>query len=331
MTDKSKQRARDYAQRHNVSHQAAVNQIRASLRDVLNASEQQVEGKLKDVADHYSARVYPKVRFADVATIEGSGLSASEYRFALQSHLDFVVTDDKRKPLFALEYDGEGHSTANDGLKNALCERFGLPLARVNHRHLNLYAREVDSVTWLLEVVFIARAMEEGQANGTFPQDEPIDPFNIISWERNSRSFPLSFTRAISSRLLRLSDAKKLPAGFPSYVAYGKRSSVNAMAVLRVAAGKFLAARESIYLAGFPIGPGEIATELAMARLGLLLTAYLKGEDVALPAATVYERLNQLASRGDYHGGGFSNDPESFTVAHSNGKTRILPPVSLRH
>ena len=54
MTDKSKQRAKDYARRHNVSHQAAVKQIRASPRDVLNVSEQQVEGKLKDVADHYS-------------------------------------------------------------------------------------------------------------------------------------------------------------------------------------------------------------------------------------------------------------------------------------
>jgi hypothetical protein len=330
MTDKSKQRAKDFAQRHNVSHQAAVNQIRASLRDVLNASEQQVEGKLTDVADHYSARVYPKVRFAHVATIEGSGLSASEYRFALQSQLDFVVTDDKRRPLFAIEYDGEGHSMANDMLKNSLCERFELPLGRVNHRHLNLYARDVDSVTWLLEVLFIARAMEEGQANGTYPEDEPIDPFNIISWERNSRSFPLSFTRAVSARLHRLCDAGKLPARYPSHVAYGKGSGVSAMAVVRVADGKFLAARESIYLDGFPIGPGEIATELAVARLGLLLTAYLKGEDVALPATTVYERLNQLASRGDYLGGAFSHDPEGFTVAHAKGETRIVPPAALR-
>lgn len=117
MTDKSKQRAKNYARTHGVSHQAAVNQVRRPLKNVVNLSEREVEVKLERVAAENGARVYSKVRFADVVTIEQSGLSAEAYRYALQSHLDFVITDDARSPLFAIEFDGGGHDSGKDALK----------------------------------------------------------------------------------------------------------------------------------------------------------------------------------------------------------------------
>ena len=336
MSDKSQVRAKAYAREHNVSYQAALNYLQKPLREVLNASERQVEVKLMEVATANSTRVYSKVRFADVANIDGSGLDSRAYAFALKSHLDFVVTDENRKPLFAVEYDGKGHSTWNDDVKNALCQQFELPLARISHHHLNLYAREIDTITWLVEVEFVCRAMQEAQENGTFPQDEPIDPFNIYSWERNSQKFPLSFTRGTCARIHRLHDAKRLPARFGFHAAFGDGGRATGVAVQRVGEDRFLFARESIYLNGFGVGPGEVATELSMARLELLLTRHLKGEAVALPASTVYERVNAVASQGKrFHGGGYTDSPLEFSLKHYKGPkgefmTRIRPPASLR-
>jgi hypothetical protein len=40
--------------------------------------------------------------------------------YALMAHYDFVVADENEQPLFAVEFDGPGHSPLNDGKIRAI-------------------------------------------------------------------------------------------------------------------------------------------------------------------------------------------------------------------
>ena len=80
------------------------------LKRLLNLPESVTDQRLREVCDDFNAKVYAKVRVADVLPIERSGIDNGHYRYALQAHFDFVVTDSADQSLFAVEFDGSGHS-----------------------------------------------------------------------------------------------------------------------------------------------------------------------------------------------------------------------------
>ncbi len=72
--------------------------------------------RLKTICDKNAAKIFSKVRIADILPIENSGINSSEFRFALSGHFDFVVTNSDFDPLFAVEFDGPYHDS-NDNQK----------------------------------------------------------------------------------------------------------------------------------------------------------------------------------------------------------------------
>jgi Protein of unknown function (DUF2726) len=145
---------------------------------LVNRYEQTADAQLNDVAERNSARVFPKVRLADVLAIDGSGVSAREYRYALQAHFDFVVAETDGTPYFAVEFDGHQHVTdratiERDRLKDGLCQRFGLPLLRVDADYLRTSGR-FTLLGWLVDLWFLYQAFCEAQDNGSVPDDEPF-------------------------------------------------------------------------------------------------------------------------------------------------------------
>lgn len=85
------------------------------------------------------------------------------------------------KPLLAVEFDGDWHEIdprqpARDVLKDGLCERFHLPLLRVNSSYLKPLDRRMDMVTWIVDVWFMQRAYLDAQDSGSIPWDEPFMP-----------------------------------------------------------------------------------------------------------------------------------------------------------
>ena len=129
------------------------------LKRLLNSPERITYGRLCEVCARHAAEVYAKVRLADVLPIENSGLSDSLYRFALQSHYDFVITGKDHVPLFAVEFDGPQHEDApqieRDIQKNELSHRFHLPLLRVNAKDLHRTELRLDRLTELIEQWFV--------------------------------------------------------------------------------------------------------------------------------------------------------------------------------
>ncbi len=77
------------------------------LKRLLNKSEEATNEVLKPLSDKWGAHAFVKVKAASILPIEKSRIDDSEFRFALQSEFDFVVTDDDLQPLFAVEFDGE--------------------------------------------------------------------------------------------------------------------------------------------------------------------------------------------------------------------------------
>jgi len=334
MTDKSKQRASARAARTGLTHQAALNENRRRIQAVVNASERRVEEKLQGAAAENGARLYPKLRFADVVRIERSGISDEEYSFAMKSHLDFVVTDAERMPLFAVEFDGGGHDPARDALKNRLCDHFALPLARIDHRHLAIEARGLNAVSWLTDVFFMNMWMEEACEAGTLAAED-VDPFNVLSWEKSPLKWPLSFTAGTSLKLHQSQKEGRVRKGHTRFHAAfssgdGRAAGVTAF---RVTDDRFLFGGASIYLNNFGVSSAEVALELATARLHGQLDLFLAGDIEGMDATTTYERMSALVAGKSFRmGGGSVSDPEDFRLIHSSDdlfggpKTRIVPP-----
>ncbi len=163
----------------------------STMKLLVNQYEQITHARLLDACADQGAHVCPKVRVKDALPLEGSGVTREQFTYALQSHFDFVVADKDSTVLFAVEFDGPNHRSADaqrrDGLKNELCRRFGLPLLRINSNHIERKFRQWDLLTYFIDTWFLKRAFEEAQSQGTVPWEEDFDPMNFITDGKDGR------------------------------------------------------------------------------------------------------------------------------------------------
>jgi len=154
------------------------------LKKVINHQEEAAYRELQKLAADYGYSVHIKIRLADVISIEGTGISDALYSFALKCHFDFTVCNENHDPLFAVEFDGPSHQEAEqrarDSKKNEICERFGLPLLRINTRHLIEKYNKASLLRWIISARELQKAFDEAQAKGQIPADEDFDP--IFLW-----------------------------------------------------------------------------------------------------------------------------------------------------
>jgi hypothetical protein len=73
------------------------------FKRLLTVPEEKTYGRLGEACSRNGARLFPKIRLADVLPIDNSGLSDELFAFALRSHFDFVIADDNQMPLFSVE------------------------------------------------------------------------------------------------------------------------------------------------------------------------------------------------------------------------------------
>jgi hypothetical protein len=173
--------------------------MRRMKRILVNEYEEVTHATLLDATSRSGAKVFAKVRVADVLCIDKSGISNHEYRYALSSHFDFVVTDASSDPEFVVEFDGPQHRTdpstiERDAIKNALCERFGLPILRIDAGYLRQIGR-FRLIGWLTEVWFLNKAFCEAQERGE------IDPTEIFHY-----SFILGMGYRQDGRIVEIED-----------------------------------------------------------------------------------------------------------------------------
>jgi hypothetical protein len=143
------------------------------LKKLSNFSEMQVFEQIEPVAKKYGATVYRKVRIADVVDIAKLRIyHLSSY--ALKAHFDFVIADEAEYPLFAVEFDGPGHSGEHDEHKNQICRQSSLALFRVDIRASHLATAKLTLLEYLVNLFFLALAFDKMQSEGTLAPDEPF-------------------------------------------------------------------------------------------------------------------------------------------------------------
>jgi hypothetical protein len=128
---------------------------------LVNEGEAEARQILEDVTARNDARVWQKVRVADVLEIGSSGLRDEEYRYAMQAHFDFVVTSGERDiALFAVEFDEAHHdydpdTIVRDAMKDSICKRFNFPLLRIDADFLRRGSGHGGLLDWLTELWFV--------------------------------------------------------------------------------------------------------------------------------------------------------------------------------
>lgn len=192
------------------------------IKKLLNYSELVTDQRLREICEEFDAHVFPKVRVADVLKIEHSGIPVDLYRYALQAHFDFVVTDSKHLPLFAVEFDGPAHSEhdakCRDKMKKDICQRLEFSLLRINERYLSSDFSNWDLIRWFCTVFFVKQAWDKDVESGQIsPDDSVFDPM-FVSVKTKSGWRSLELERTARAKLSELFREGKIPLHIPSWV-----------------------------------------------------------------------------------------------------------------
>jgi hypothetical protein len=153
---------------------------------LLNQWEERTDAALAEAANRSGLRVLAKVRLASALSLDRSGLNDELFRYGTRAELDFVIVDGSDLlPQFAVEFDELHHLTdpptiRRDRMKEAICERLGLPLVRIGSEYLRR-ERRFTLIGYLVEVWHLERAFTEAQQRGQIPWDEPFDPALVIT------------------------------------------------------------------------------------------------------------------------------------------------------
>ncbi|WP_188407587.1 DUF2726 domain-containing protein [Agarivorans gilvus] len=162
---------------------------------LLNKYEEVTYDRLTRVCEE-RAKVFTKVRLADIFSINNSGISRDEFSYCLKAHFDFVIVDEDYQPIFAVEYDGIQHKTEvrqvkNDLLKNNLCKKFELPILRANFNYVSKKFKGLDLLTYFIECWFLYEDFQVAQSQGVISCYEDFDPCSFITGGSNTgQKFP---------------------------------------------------------------------------------------------------------------------------------------------
>jgi len=169
--------------------------------------------QIAPIADRYRSSIYRKVRIADVVDIKR--LSSSSLRkYALMAHLDFVVADENEQPLFAVEFDGPGHSPSHDAEKDEIFRLADLALFRVDLRSSRLETAQLSLLEYLVHLWFLGNQFREMRATGGMSADEAFMMSGFLRSDAKN-IFDSEFDLLGSARSKLYSDCKKndLPGG----------------------------------------------------------------------------------------------------------------------
>jgi hypothetical protein len=293
------------------------------LKRIFNLHEEVTQKRLREVCEMHGAHAYPKVRVADILPIENSGIDDALYKCALQSHFDFVVADGEHLPLFAVEFDGPGHrqqlQRERDSRKNALCDRFEFPLLRINARYLPRRYRDMDLLTWFVQVWFAQRWFEEAQAAGQVPYDEPFMPQSFVSLPGQKNQFPLWLSATVRGRIQKLFFDGKVLDMAPSHLT-GRDSfgDYHAISFMRVDERCGVLAETGMRSQRFPVSEIDALDEIVTNELYDQLSGVLSGRDPGIPGGDIERRIAAFAKsykmcHAYYVGGSYTIPDGVFT------------------
>jgi len=292
---------------------------------LVNEWEARTDAALAEAADRCGVRVFPKVRVADVLSLNRSGVTDELYRYGLQAHFDFVIVDrEDTKAQFAVEFDERHHLTEpktihRDRLKAQICDRFAFPLIRIGSEYLRR-ERRFTLIGYLVEVWHLEQVFYEAQQRGQIPWDEPFDPLLVVSdsipdvmeGEHLEPDFPywlerparLRFVAAHGKGLVLSRTPEEIVTPWPAYGEPDKAEFIEAWGVLELRSGAYVMGQAmlrnvKVFVPG--VSARRLAADVAVADAGRKLERILAGEeppDTAEDCAKLRSRTVGWDSRG---------------------------------
>lgn len=292
--------------------------LSAHMQRLVNRYEEIAHGQIKLSADRWGLSVYPKVRVADVISLDEIGATGDLRRYGLQSHFDFVVCQNKWEPIYSIEFDGRFHSTAvqkaRDAKKDELCRRADFPILRINSRYLSREFGSMSLVAWIMDVFELQKGFYKAQEEGAIPPDEPFDPFFFMGVDSGEERFPYWFSAKSRIKLRRLYETGKIvdpsSSGFIGYDADGVMRGVE---YIRVTATEGILVRSAMRPQQFPIILSDLLDEVLSVQLTEEVVRWSSGEIGALPLHQMYrqvETINKSVKLARAHSFGRSRDDE---------------------
>jgi hypothetical protein len=277
-------------------------------KKTLNFYEAATNVRLKKVCQQYGASVYPKVRLADIFPVEGSGIPHDQMRFALQAHFDFLVTDQHRSPLFAVEFNDPHHFSEDqagpDAVKDKLCGMFNLPMLWINSRYLVPRYRGMDLLSWFIEVWFLQDAFARRQAEGRIPADAVFSPFLTLAEDtgaagvQNKRErHPFWLSAPLLANIRSLAESGRCLDDVPSHIiGVDDRSRYHAISWLRISEARGLVAQTAVHSEHFRISLRDVLEELVIYDLHEELVRVLRGRASAQSLDGIRARVDAFQS-----------------------------------
>ena len=229
------------------------------------------------------------------------GVSYAEYSYALKAHLDVLVMDAFSHPLFAVEFDGPYHETdpqqqQRDRLKNALLERFGLPLLRINARYLNRKFRGFDLLSYFLELWFFWPSY--------LKELVPFDPalhsdFDALwddpdfALEHAAECRPYRLSQEIEGRILDLCKTGQIASRSRSYwIGQDDDARYRCIMWVLLPGGRCCFVETAMRHQLFPVGLCSILAQITAFNLFEQIQSVLGGERAARTSVKLKERLD---------------------------------------
>ncbi|MFX4303677.1 DUF2726 domain-containing protein [Alicyclobacillus tolerans] len=275
------------------------------FKKIMNLSEAITYNQAQEICERNGAVAYPKVRLADILPIENSGISDELFKFALASHFDVIVTNREGYPLFAVEFDGVQHVQSpkqieRDKKKDALCERFDMPLLRINTEYLNDYYRQMNLLSWCIETWFALQWFSEAQENGQIPYNEPFMPpmsFNHIPGY--NKNFPLWLSKDALGRIAKLYEQNVIVDMSPSTIVWSDKSNneYHSLAWVLIDENRAVLTTANIKGQNFPISMVDVVEDIALIQLNNKLVQTLDNEVSAVSPEAIDQAISDMEAK----------------------------------
>lgn len=255
---------------------------------LVNRYEKIAYDEIKMVAERWGLSVYPKVRVADVISLDQVAAVGDLRRYGLQSHFDFVICRDEWDPIYAIEFDGRYHSTpqqmARDAKKDELCRRDGFPILRINSRHLTHDFGRLSLVAWIMDVYELQEGFHAAQARGEFPDDEPFDPLLIAKTGIDEEWFPYWISAKPLVKLRKLHELGSIIDPVSSgFIGHDTNNVLKGIEYIRVTETDYILVRSAMRPQLFPIALSDLFGEILLVQLAERVFMWLRGEVKAMP------------------------------------------------
>ncbi len=266
---------------------------------LVNRYEEIAHGEISLSAERWDLSVYPKVRVADVISLDDVEAKGDLRRYGLQSHFDFVVCRDKWDPIYAIEFDGHFHTTpaqkVRDAKKDELCRRSDFPILRINSRYLSNEFGSLTLLAWIMDVYELQKAFYEAQENGAIPPDELFDPFFLMAIEPGSEQFPYWFSAKPRIRLQQLHrQGRIIDPSSSGFIGYDADEVMRGVEYIRVRENEGIMVRSAMRPQQFPIVLSQLLEEILSVQLAEEVQKWVRGGVGAQPINQIYQQADTI-------------------------------------